>query len=259
MDLRELNAREEQVINRHPWELARLEVANDIFKQQSLSNIEGFLDLGCGDSFFINSFYQLNPLNVPFFGVDINFEPPLLEKLNQENPAIKFFKTLDDLKDNYQGKISVVFLMDVIEHIENDIDFLKMVCQYPFITKDTIFIISVPAFQSLFASHDVFLGHYRRYDNTMLKSHIEQAGMQTLKVGYFFTSLLLPRWIQKTKESIKPVKETTGLVEWNGSAFKTRLITSILLLDYKFMRLLLKLGIKMPGLSNFAVCKPLAS
>lgn len=257
MDLRELNARDQQISNRHPWELARLQVANNLYKNLNLSKPEAFLDLGCGDSFFIESFNKINNLKVPCFGVDINFEEEMLNDLNQKNPQIQFFKSLDHLNEHFKGTISVVFLMDVIEHIEFDIDFLKKVCQYPFITKDTQFIITVPAFQSLFASHDVFLGHYRRYTNQQLKSHIQQAGMTCLKVSYFFTLLLLPRWIQKTKEKLFSSKQTTGLVEWNGSAFKTQLITKILILDYKITKFFGQFGIKIPGLSNYAICKPL--
>jgi hypothetical protein len=83
--------------------------------------------------------------------------------------------------------------------------------------------------------------------------------MNVVKVSYFFTLLLLPRLIQKTKESLISSKETTGLVEWKGSRFKTNLITKILLLDYFVSKFLLKIGIKLPGLSNFAICKPSAS
>lgn len=259
MDLRELNARDAQIINRHPWELARLQVANDLFHQYKPQKINAVLDLGCGDSFFISQFYQLNQLNVPHFGVDINFDDTMLQSLNNENPATRFFKSLDDLQAHYTGTIDVVFLMDVIEHIEFDIDFMKMVCSYPFITKETVFIITVPAFQSLFCSHDVFLGHYRRYNNALLRNNLQTANMNVVKVSYFFTLLLLPRLIQKTKESLMSAKETTGLVEWKGSRSKTNLITKILLLDYFVSKFFSKIGIKLPGLSNFAICKPSAS
>ena len=105
---------------------------------------------------------------------------------------------------------------------------MKMVCSYPFITKETVFIITVPAFQSLFCSHDVFLGHYRRYNNALLRNNLQTANMNVVKVSYFFTLLLLPRLIQKTKETLISAKETTGLVEWKGSRSKTNLIANIM-------------------------------
>lgn len=257
MDLRELGARNTLVNNRHPWELARLEVTTDILKNNDLLASKTFLDLGCGDSFFINTLYNQNQLNATCFGVDINFEDPMILEFNKENPKIQFFKTLDNLADNFKGTIDVVFLMDVIEHIEDDIAFLKMVAQYSFITPQTTFVITVPAFQSLFASHDVFLGHYRRYDNQLLENNISKSGYKTFEVGYFFSLLLLPRWIQMLKEKLVKPKETTGLVEWQGSGFKTKTIANILYLDYKFSKIARKIGIKLPGLSNYALCRPL--
>src|SRR5215469_8497662 len=55
----------------------------------------------------------------------------------------------------------LVLLMDVIEHVEDDIGFVgecvnKVAC-------GTRFIVTVPALMWLWSGHDVFLGHFRRY------------------------------------------------------------------------------------------------
>ena len=88
----------------------------------------------------------------------------------------------------------------------------KQVQSKNFVQNETIWFITVPAFQNLFCTHDVFLGHYRRYDNQMLISHTEKANLKTLDVGYFFMSLLLPRYLQVKKEkSNQSLPATTGL------------------------------------------------
>jgi len=50
----------------------------------------------------------------------------------------------------------------------------------------TQFLISVPAFQFLWSSHDEFLEHRRRYTLASLKRAVEAAGLEPLKSRYFF-------------------------------------------------------------------------
>jgi len=120
-------------------------------------------------------------------------------------------------------------------------------------------MITVPAYQSLFCSHDHFLGHYRRYTNRSLKQTIEKAGFEKLKLGYFFFSLLMPRILQTLKERIsKPdlSKSTTGLVEWGGGKGITSIIKGVLRLDHRITHGIKMLtGLSLPGLSNYILCK----
>ena len=139
---------------------------------------------------------------------------------------------------------------------EREGSFLKELTALPNFTDETRILITVPAYQSLYCSHDDYLGHYRRYTNKSLTERLGKAGVQVDKKGYFFTSLLFPRIIQKTKEKIvKPKENTTGLVEWKGSKGKSKLLSSILFTDFKVMYFFKKLGINFPGLSNYAICR----
>ena len=54
-----------------------------------------------------------------------------------------------------------VILMDVLEHTFNDTEFLKEILKKT--PQDSFLFITVPSFQFLFSSHDVYLKHYRRY------------------------------------------------------------------------------------------------
>ena len=121
-----------------------------------------------------------------------------------------------------------------------------------------MFLIAVPAFQSLFCSHDDFLGHYRRYTNKSLKVNLAEAGLNVFKIGYFFFSLLPIRIIEVIKESIiKPSSKinATGLTKWEGSKTKSIFLKNILLLDISIAFTLKKIGINMVGLSNYAICR----
>jgi trans-aconitate methyltransferase len=257
MDLRESSHRNSSPAFRHPWELARLEVVSRLVRKYAGSKPGNILDLGCGDLFFIKEFKKKFP-DGSAVAVDIEFSDSLLESEKQtlEILGISAFKTLDQAQENFKEKVNLVLLLDVIEHIEDDIGFLKMLESFSFISKDALVVITVPAYQALFCSHDRFLGHYRRYNNKMLEAHISRAGFQPIKTGYFFHSLLYPRALQVTREKFfPPGKETTGLVEWGGGKVKTNLIKNVLVGDFAFSFSLGTLGIKIPGLSNYILCK----
>lgn len=262
MDLREL--KENKNAARHPWEIARLNVVDGLFKQHlpRLNQHFTLLDVGCGDTWFVEQMSVRYP-NAKMAGVDIAFEPQLLAQLQQKfkNTNVNVFSSLELAKDFVGKKVDVVLLLDVIEHIEDDIAFLKWLQTFDFITDETVFVITVPAYQKLFCSHDVFLGHYRRYTNTMLLNHTNQANLNAIGLGYFFTSLLFPRIIQVLQEKVmvkNATHQTKGLADWQGQSVKNKIIATILFTDYKITNFLKKLGIKLPGLSNYVICKKFA-
>ena len=59
-------------------------------------------------------------------------------------------------------KADIVLAMDVLEHIQDDYSTLK---EWKNTLKPNgLLLITVPAFQHLWSSHDIFLGHHRRYN-----------------------------------------------------------------------------------------------
>jgi hypothetical protein len=167
------------------------------------------------------------------------------------------FPSLESIEPPLARPASLVLLMDVIEHIERDRAFLADVCRRPFVGPETQFLVTVPAYQALFCSHDSFLGHYRRYSNRTLRSCLEDSGLRVVDIGYFFASLLPIRLLQVFKERVigsRPVQETTGLVSWQGGNAAAALLRSVLSLDARMAMLLKTMGITVPGLSNYALC-----
>ena len=263
MDLVELKKGNQK---RHPWELARFEVVLQLLKPYlSLNKNQEItiLDMGCGDTFFIENMAKRVP-NASFIGIDIAFETDLLTdlKAKYKDAPIDVFPSLEDaLVQNPKQSIDIVMLLDVIEHIEDDISFLKYLGASETIHENTIFIITVPAYQSLFCSHDVFLKHYRRYTNQTVENHISQAHFQVISKGYFFLSLLIIRiigvFIEKNFTSKN--KEAKGIGGWQGGTWKTKLIRYTLMLDFRVSQIFRKIGIRLPGLSNYAICQKRAS
>jgi hypothetical protein len=81
----------------------------------------------------------------------------------------------------------LVLLMDVLEHIERDSEFLaKLVTAAP---AQTRFFITVPAFRLLWSKHDEYLGHFRRYRLEELASLCRGAGLRVHARFYFFATI----------------------------------------------------------------------
>lgn len=258
MDLVELKQRsKKQTDYRHPWERARLKFVLKKLKQILVST-KGhytFLDIGSGDTFLAEALSKTFK-NSKFHCVDTAFTDKQLDYFNSKYKGsnVYTYKNTDSLP--LLKKIDIVLLLDVLEHIDNDHAFLNELYSLANFNKNTKLLITVPAFQSLFTQHDIILGHYRRYTNKTLSKVIEAAKFSVEKKGYFFSSLLLPRYIEKHIERLKSnPSQKTGISNWSHGKFITEIFTSVLIIDYKITSILETIGMQIIGLSNYAICK----
>ena len=83
----------------------------------------------------------------------------------------------------------MIICLDVIEHLENDTKFLKQISEV--LKKDGYIFLMAPAFPSLWSRRDVYLGHHRRYTKWQLKRHIENLGLNVIKISHI-NSFYLP-------------------------------------------------------------------
>jgi hypothetical protein len=81
----------------------------------------------------------------------------------------------------------LVLLMDVLEHIERDSEFLRRVVSSA--APGARFFITVPAFRLLWSKHDEHLGHFRRYRLKELASLCRGAGLVVDARFYFFATI----------------------------------------------------------------------
>jgi hypothetical protein len=260
MDLVE-NSSVNSNLKHHPWELARFKiikenVVNILNLNHKKSNSKQVLvDIGCGDAFVVKKL--CNELNFDeVFAVDINFTPENILQLKKDNPTIQYLQHIQQLVPNPEN-VYVILLNDVLEHIENPIDFLaELNSIFKNVTSFNAYI-TVPAFSFLFSQHDIDLGHFRRYNITELTAYSKLLGAKATQSGYFFTSLFLIRWIFSIieKAKSKKEKEKIGVSNWEGGDTITYLFTQLLWMDYKFGKLLRSLKLNLPGLSVFVVIK----
>jgi SAM-dependent methyltransferase len=97
-------------------------------------------------------------------------------------------QSLDNVAD---ASIDVVYLFNVLEHIESDLDMVQQIARK--LNKNGRLLIYVPAFNHLFSSMDKKVGHYRRYTRRMLNGIVKKSGLNVVKntyhdpLGYFAT------------------------------------------------------------------------
>ena len=265
MDLREIQNRKNSSSNRHPWELARLEILkkklNAISKNLNTNEIV-IVDIGCGDTFVLETISEHFRFK-NFYGVDTAFQSEDINNIEKKyNGKIKLFNDVNDLKLN-EKDVHIVLLMDVIEHIENDKKFVNDLYKKEFINEKSVILATVPSYQNLFCSHDNFLLHFRRYKNSEFINLFEGAGFKITESGYFFFVLIIPRIIKVLAEKVFPNKTDnsingSALTYWNHNKLITNFFKFVLMTDYRLSAFFLRLKIKIPGLSNFVICKKFA-
>jgi SAM-dependent methyltransferase len=85
------------------------------------------------------------------------------------------------------GWADVVLLLDVIEHLDDDVAALHAARRL--LTAGGVLVVTVPAYPWLWSGHDVALGHRRRYVAPKLRRLVEGAGYRVERLTYFNTVL----------------------------------------------------------------------
>jgi hypothetical protein len=240
--------------HRHPWELARFRVLQDFMRGQVVkSDSFTVLDIGCGDLFVAREILALYRF-ATVVGIDTGLTEEQCASFTSDR--IMVFNSIRSAENSIRNKVRFVLLMDVIEHVRDDRSLLKEAAHIQLVDENTLYIITVPAFGRLFTSHDVFLGHYRRYTRKRLNDLVFDSGLFPVRSGYFFFSLLIPRLIGKISERFfGKVSHGTGLTGWRGGKTTSAMLASFLLADYYAGKIGRALGIGLPGLSVFALCR----
>ncbi len=91
--------------------------------------------------------------------------------------------------------IDMVCMLDVLEHIDDDVDFLRTL--HSRLRQDAIILVTVPAVRALFSSWDTALGHYRRYSRKSIRDALQEAGYEVKETSYIFPELVPMAFLRK--------------------------------------------------------------
>jgi SAM-dependent methyltransferase len=236
-------------VRRHPWETERAQFFRSLIAHHLGNGCpHRILDIGAGDGWFAGELSQEMSDGSEVVCWDINYRSA---DLAADLPD-RVIRTADEPK----GSFDLVLLLDVIEHIDDDATFLDSAV-LPHVTERSLVVVSVPAYQSLFSSHDDALAHHRRYSPRALRNVLEPR-FDILARGGLFASLIPLRMAAVARERIAGPPETHGVGNWSAGAGVTRAVSAVLALDVGAGRWLADRGVPTPGLSTWAVCRPRA-
>ena len=231
-------------LNRHPWELSR---SYNILKLlQANDNSFVYADIGAGDKYFTSKLLSITDGKV--FAIDNEYK-----KSESVEDGIICLNDSSLLKNN---SIDFIIIMDVLEHIKNDNAFLEEILEK--LKPHGKLIITVPAMQFLFSSHDVFLKHYRRYSRKRLINLLQKQKIIIEQNYYFYSTLFLLRCISLLIEMLKSKKQESmgiGMWKYDKNNFITKFIYNMLNIDFFINKLISKMSIRLPGLSVLAICR----
>jgi trans-aconitate methyltransferase len=245
MDLREALGTDQ----RHPWELARVLLMERLLNPLTTEHAR-VLDIGAGDGFAVRQLSRAFAWN-QVVALDSELSPE--QQAAFSSPEVRFEKNLD----NVPGRFDLLLLLDVLEHVEQPLPFLK-----GFVTdrleRGGVALVTVPAFQSLYCQHDRDLLHHRRYRRSEIQAVAVEAGLKVERSGYFFSSLLLPRALTVLRERLLPpqkVENAVGVGGWHASPAVTRALTWALATDGALGLKAPDFGLTLPGLSAWLICR----
>ncbi len=145
------------------------------------------IDFGAGSGFFTYELHRAFPQHIAkALLIDIEYTDEELAE-TKEAAVQKLRYIPEGIND------AVVIMMDVLEHIENDLAVLEDIKQRT--GQNIHYFITVPAFMSVWSSHDVYLGHFRRYTLPTLTSLLNNAKSSINSKYYIFGSIFPLVWL----------------------------------------------------------------
>lgn len=230
---------------RNPWEIAR--------RQSVLQFVAGkprllrYADIGSGDCFFTEGLLAYT--DRPVYALDCAYRAA-----HNEGQLLR----VSSLEAIPADSIDCVFLMDVLEHNEDDVALLAAVRQ-KLQGEDGRMVITVPAFQCLYGSHDKLFKHFRRYSRRSLLQRAQRSGLVVEECFYFYTGPLVLRVLsilcQRLAGGQGNARRGNNWWPFSPRHVCTKLVVVLLRADFALHRWLQPLSIVIPGLSLCLICR----
>jgi SAM-dependent methyltransferase len=154
------------------------------------------LDVGCGTG---GTMDRLRP-HGSVFGVDM--EPMALEFCRQrghQNLVLGSATALPFASASFEAAVA----LDVLEHIPDHARAAREIART--LVPGGLVYITVPAYRSLWSSHDVALMHQRRYVAREVKDLLRSAGLETVHLTYTVSTYLPLAWSVRTlRKRLRP-------------------------------------------------------
>ena len=233
------------MLNRHPWELSRVAMISRLVASRLTGTNVG--DVGAGDAYFAK--YVAARFGARVTAVDPHFSATGLIA------GIECLASLDTIPPE---SLDVAFLMDVLEHVEDDALLLREAVAK--VRPGGVLLITVPAWRILFSRHDGNLKHHRRYDPRQISALLSSIqGLRVDKTFGFYFSLFLLRFMQVTIMGLSEAEDEDDASQltrwpWPEHNWITKVCTAALNFDFVICKLAASFGLRFPGLSMVSIC-----
>jgi 2-polyprenyl-3-methyl-5-hydroxy-6-metoxy-1,4-benzoquinol methylase len=137
--------------------------------------ITRILDVGAGSGFFSHHLLTHTDAREAWC-VDISY--PADSSATTAGKPVHYRRGIETIDAD------LVLLMDVLEHVDDDLGLLKMYVDK--VPSGSRFLMTVPAFQFLWSGHDDFLEHKRRYTLAQFETLAHDAGLTVQRGAYYF-------------------------------------------------------------------------
>ena len=161
--------------NTHWWFKSRRDIFENLLKKIDLNEPE-ILDYGSGVGANLSILKKFSK------NVDAYEPNSEMHKLIKEKYKVNVINKIEK-------KYDLIFLTDVIEHIEDDKAQMKNIVDL--LKNNGHLLITVPAYQFLFSEKDKMLHHFRRYNKKTLLNILPN-NIQIEKISYFNFFLFFP-------------------------------------------------------------------
>ncbi|MCH7604863.1 class I SAM-dependent methyltransferase [Patescibacteria group bacterium] len=165
------------------WHVGRREMVEDVLSRILKQKRNSILEIGCGTGG--------NGKTLGKFGEVIGIDPS--EKAIRFCKGRGFHKVVlgRGEKTNFPPEhFDLVVALDVFEHMERDEAGFRE--SFRILKKGGYLLLTVPAYQFLWSEHDDALDHKRRYTVSQLRSKMQIANFEIVKISYLVTFLFPP-------------------------------------------------------------------
>jgi len=178
----------------HWWWRSRERIVLEVIEEFRQARGYGpILDVGCGDGLF---FEQLRRFGEP---EGVESDASLLTAAGSKYGPIHV-GTLDSYQPG--KKYGLILLLDVIEHVEDDVAILRRAREL--LASGGKVIVTVPALQGLWSHHDEINHHFRRYSRGSLRTVLVSSGFSPRRMEYLFQWTVPVKLAMRLREALVP-------------------------------------------------------
>jgi SAM-dependent methyltransferase len=180
---------------RHWWWRVRERILLDHIRDLlgELNKTPRILDVGCGAGLFFDALEQFGHVE------GIESDPIAVEQSGRWRSRIH----RGDL-DTFEAHepFDLILALDVIEHTDEPHVMLRHAGEL--LAPGGRILITTPAFEWLWTSHDRLNHHRKRYTASEMRSLVRKAGLYPIETQYLFQSLVVGKMLMRTAEALLP-------------------------------------------------------